>query len=442
MRRGPLSAKRAGFLPFLWHGFFLAFTMAMVEPNTVLPNYVARLTDSPVAFGALYAILLGGPSVFNLMFSQALRRFQRRKPSLIGGILVRAVAFAGMAGVTLLLAGTSPGAALWAFYGFVLLFALSGGFAGIAYSDIVARVLPSDRRPAMIAARQVAGGVAALGGGALVARILAPGTFAWPLDYALPMAIGAAGLAVAAAGFLPVREPKEGAFSAPTEDGPVADAPHDSPDAPSPADGAPAEAPKGLLRETIRVLRRDAAFRTFLLVENLSSFSLMVLPFYMLYVTRTFPDAPARLGTYVLAQVAGSLVSNVLWLFLSRRFGSVGVLRACIATGAALPLIVLALSPLGSAWYALVFLLVGFVTSGRNIGFEPYLLDLAPGPERTLYLGIRGSLNLLDVVLPLVGGLLVAALGFPPVFLGVSAFMLAALVLLRKASCPVRPPSS
>ena len=430
MPSGIPSPKRAGFLPFLWHGFFLAFTMAMVEPNTVLPNYVARLTDSPVAFGALYAILLGGPSVFNLLFSQTLRRFQRRKPFLVGGIFVRAVGFAGMAGVTLLLAGRAPSIALWAFYGFVLLFSLSGGFAGIAYSDIVARVLPSDRRPAMIAARQVAGGVAALGGGALVARILAPGTFAWPLDYALPMAIGAAGLAVAAAGFLPLREPKE----AP----PAADQDADAPPAGVPAAGAS----KGLLRETFRVLRSDAAFRTFLIVENLSSFSLMVLPFYMLYVTRTFPDAPARLGTYVLAQVAGSLASNVLWLFLSRRFGSVGVLRACIAAGAALPLVVLALTPLGSAWYALVFLLVGFVTSGRNIGFEPYLLDLAPGPDRTLYLGIRGSLNLLDVVLPLVGGLLVAALGFPPVFLGVSVFMLAALVLLRKASCPVRPPSS
>ena len=37
--------------PFLWHGAFLALTMAMIEPNTVLPALLSELTDSTVVFG-------------------------------------------------------------------------------------------------------------------------------------------------------------------------------------------------------------------------------------------------------------------------------------------------------------------------------------------------------------------------------------------------------
>jgi hypothetical protein len=46
------------YFPFVWHGFFLALTMAMIELNTVLPNLIAGLTKSSIAFGGLYSIML------------------------------------------------------------------------------------------------------------------------------------------------------------------------------------------------------------------------------------------------------------------------------------------------------------------------------------------------------------------------------------------------
>ena len=99
-----------------------------------------------------------------------------------------------------------------------------------------------------------------------------------------------------------------------------------------------------------------------------------------------------------------------------------------------MPLLAMLAAAVGPGWYAVVFFLVGVVTSGRNIGFEPYLLEIAPDEKRTLYIGLRGTLNLFDVLLPLVGGVLIQVAGFTTAFVTVSAMMLFSLFLFRNKS--------
>jgi hypothetical protein len=77
----------------------------------------------------------------------------------------------------------------------------------------------------------------------------------------------------------------------------------------------------------------------------------------------------------------------------------------------------LLLRPLGPDVFALVFLLIGFVMSGRKVGFEPYLLDIAPEGRRSIYVGINGTLNLSMVVLPALAGVFIDILGFTATFL-------------------------
>jgi hypothetical protein len=87
-----------------------------------------------------------------------------------------------------------------------------------------------------------------------------------------------------------------------------------------------------------------------------------------------------------------------------------------------------------AAAYGMVFLLMGFMISGRRIGFEPTLLDLAPPSFRMDYLGIRGTLNLLVVILPLSGALFIEWLGYPITFGLVSALLLIAGLLSTKVT--------
>jgi len=68
-------------------------------------------------------------------------------------------------------------------------------------------------------------------------------------------------------------------------------------------------------------------------------------------------------------------------------------------------------------------LLLGFVISGRRIGFDSYLLDIAPEDKRTVYLGVRGTLNILVVVLPIMGSIFIESIGYTFTFIFVSIVM-------------------
>jgi Na+/melibiose symporter-like transporter len=325
---------------------------------------------------------------------------------------VRSASFLGLAAVTWFSPGLPPWATLALFLAFVFVFSISGGFAGIAYTDLIGKTIPGDQRPGLFAWRQVFSGVASLLGALVVAWLFSPQNLAFPANYTVGLVIGAAGLWVGAFGFWAIREPE-------------------------PAAGTLRPKMQSLLKDVAGILKQDRRFLWFLVLENTTAFSLMVLPFYMVFLKRTFPDSAGWLGLFVFAQASGAILSNLLWAWFSKRFGSKTVVRVCIALGASLPLMAWGLSFTGPAWFAGLFFLVGFVLSGRNIGFEPYLLEIAPEHQRTLYLGIRGTLNILLVFLPLAGGAFIAAFGFVPTFMVVSGFMaLAFLFTFRKESSP------
>ena len=394
------------YVPFIWHGFFLGLTMSMIELNTVLPNLISELTKNNITFGTLYSIMLGAPLLFNLLFSHYLVRFPFKKKFLLLGIYLRSISFLGMAIVTFLFAKNNPIIALGAFYLLILLFSLSGGFAGIAYSDLIGKLLPSQKRPGLFALRQIFSSLASLIGGVIVTRIFMPGSFTFPLNYSISMAIGCLGLIVGAFGFWMIKEPNSEINTT-------------------------VEKREGIFESTFKILKEDRAFLKFIIVENITSFSLMILPFYMVFVKNTFADYKSYFGAYVIAQLSGVILSNFLWGIISKRLGTSTLLKVCILTGASIPLIAILLKPMGALWYALVFLLVGVITSGRNMGFEPYLLDLAPGDKRTVYLGIRGTLNILMVLLPVAGGFFIDKLGYFTTFAIVSAVMILAFILFQ-----------
>ncbi|RLE37116.1 hypothetical protein DRJ12_03430, partial [Candidatus Acetothermia bacterium] len=265
----------------------------------------------------------------------------------------------------------APQAVVASFFIWVFIFSTSSGFAGISYSDIIGK---------LYAAKQFAASVASFLGGLIVARAFSLKSLTFPANYALLVAIGAGGLPIASAAFWLIREHR--------------------------------------------------SFLRFIVVENMSSFSLMLMPFYMIYAKEALGVADRYIGIYLLFQIGGTIASNLIWGWISQRFGSRSVVRACLLLGALIPLLALGISPLGANIFSIVFLLLGFVRSGRQVGFEPYLLDILPEDERPVYLGIRGTLNVFIVVLPFLGGVLINAAGYPPVFALVAGVMLAAFFLL------------
>jgi len=393
---------------FIWHGVFLAITLAMIDFNTVFPALIADLGGSKVMFGALYAIMLGAPYLLSFLFGHYLSTQRYRRKFLILGIYLRAISFLGMAGFTYLLGGNYPGVVLACFFFWILLFSLSGGLAGISYNDIIGKLVEKGKRGALFAAKQFGAGLAGMGGGLIVSRIIAVQREASPTSYAAILLIGFVGLLIASIPFWLIREPAS----------------------PIPEKHRHSLGPA--IRRVPEILRRNPEFLRFVVVENLSSFGLMAMPFYLIFAREQLSVGDAYIGRYLLFQMAGMILSNFAWGWAATRFGSKCVVRSCLIVGATIPIVTLALSQASANLFSIVFLLVGFVMSGRRVGFEPYLLDLVPPADRTVYLGIRGTMNILIVILPILGGALIQSIGYLPVFILVSAALTAGSLVLGR----------
>ena len=402
------KSLKKSYLIFIWHGFFLTLTMSMIDFNTVFPSLISTLIDSKIIFGLLYSIMLGAPKIFNIIFSHYMNSFDYRKKFLLIGIYLRAFSFLGMAFFTYYFGDSSPELVIISFFFWILIFSISGGFAGISYSDIIGKTVEREERGKLYASKQFAASIAAFMGGMIVRNIFRGDSLAFPLNYSLILLIGAVGLVIAAIAFWMIEEP------------------------PSVNKDKDVLSLKEYIKKVPDILRTDKNFASFIIIENMASFSIMILPFYIVYAQDSFGIGSDYIGRFLLFQVAGTIVSNLLWGYISDRINSEAVVRICILGGAITPLFALILTPLGPEVFSIIFFMVGFLISGRRVGFEPYLLQIAPDDRRTVYLGIRGTLNFMIVFLPLLGGVFINFFGYIFTFILVSIVMFLAYYLLRK----------
>lgn len=70
----------------------------------------------------------------------------------------------------------------------------------------------------------------------------------------------------------------------------------------------------------------------------------------------------------------------------------------------------------GSMLLVVVFALIGCHISGTGIGFNNYLLEIAPVPLRPAYIAISGTLAGLSYLLPIAGGVMVDLWGYQAAF--------------------------
>ena len=399
---------KKSYMIFIWHGFFLTLTMSMIDFNTVFPSLISTLVDSKIIFGLLYSIMLGAPKLFNIVFSHYMNSYAYRKKFLLGGIYLRAFSFLGMAAFTYFFGADNSKLVVISFFFWVFIFSISGGFAGMSYSDIVGKTVKKDNRGKLYASKQFTASLAAFLGGMVVQNIFSGDSFSFPINYTLTLFIGFSGLIIASIAFWFIEEP------------------------PSVNKDEDILSLKEYIKKVPSILKADKNFIQYIIVENMASFSRMLLPFYIVYARETFKIGTNYIGKYLLYQIGGTVLSNLLWGYISDKFNSKTVVRICILGGATVPLIALALTPAGPEIFVIIFFLIGFLKSGRKVGFEPYLLNIAPEDRRTVYLGIRGTLNFMVVLLPLLGGIFIDYLGYIFTFILVSIVMFSAYFLLGK----------
>jgi hypothetical protein len=397
------ATERRNFVGGLWHGAFLSVGMALTQPTTVIAAFVAELTGSTVWVGGLSTVLTVAAALPQLFVARWVEPRPTKMPFLLLAIYLRVASWATLAWLVYAVGDSHPEALAWALVGLLAIFYAGGGLGNIPYTDIIGKVIPSSRRGTFFGGKEALAGPLSVGAALLARRILAK--VEYPDSYALLFGLAASALAVASLGFWLIREPRR------------ADAPGRS---------QPWRAYWAQLAAAFRQLK------TLVVVQLLTGFSLMALPFYVVYAREEVGAPPEAVGWFLLAQVTGGVLGNLLWARLVDRVNSRTMLTACALTSTVAPLLAIGIGSLG--WWGLLptFFLAGASFNGRRVGFQSALLELAPATERPTFAALNAVLILPVAVLPLLAGLLLQDMSYTALFGLTAGFVALGAVWTRR----------
>jgi len=380
---------------FLWHAWFLALATTLTDLNTILPALIVHAGGTSFEVGILTAIMIGTPILGQLIFASYLHLKPRKKGFLLLGINLRILA---LILVAVLLWGVeissrqafSGGATRGLVMLIMLIFAIAGTFAGIAYTDLLGRSLPKARRPMFFVVRQVLTSVGFLISALIARKVLACYTYPWNYVWLFSTASGL--LLVASFGFWALKEEAVAGSAAQLTFARV-------------------------LRSLPARFRADRELRRYIYLVNLTGFGLTLMPFYVTLVKERHGLTGEQVGTYLLANIVGMIVSNFLWARVVRRHGFRGVIRGCVICGALLPVLALVLVHSSTAAYLIVFVLMGAALSARRIAFPGLLIEITTAENRALHMGMVGATSFSTAIFPILAGGLIATVGYAPVFI-------------------------
>jgi len=399
------------------NGILFLTGLAFVDPATVLPTFVSRLTDSDIAVGLVSAIGMGGWFMPQLFAAHYLQATPYKRPLYIKASFLRGAGWLIAIPLVLLLAAERPSFALVGFFFGYSLFAFGGGLGGAAFLDIVAKTVPANQLGSFFGHRMFWGSLGAIAAGILVRAILAEGGVSFPLSYALLFAIALANFALGWVIFAAIREPR----------------------------GRLAESQSfvAMLKEAPNLIRRHGSYRLLLISRLLFGSSAIAFPFYIVYCRRALGVEESSVGTYLTIEMVGTMIAIPLWAYLNDRRGARALLLFATLLGlvgpglAALASLLPVTPALGRLLFGGVFLTLAAVGSGTFVGYTNYLIGIAPEERRPVYIGIHNTLYAVTAFLPILGGLIIRLASFRLLFIVATLFALSGALMASRL-----PPAS
>ncbi len=391
----------------LFDGGFFGLALGFASFGTILPLFVASMTDSATLIGLVPAIHSAGwllPQLFTANHTSRLRRYKRTV--LINTIHER-VPFLGFAIVALLIPTIGIKAGL--LLAFILLTwqGLGGGFTANPWTSMISKIIPPENRgtffglQAAVANLFISG--AAVGAGYLLSGIAAP------LNFAVCFMIASVFFTVSWFALALTREPED------TERVIEADQPP-------------------LWKGAGRILQRDPNFNWFLIARFLSQFGTMGFSFYVVYALRRFDADAVILGYLTATLTITQTVANIGMGWMGDRFGH----RAMLILGAVAAMFssLLAWFAPSISWFFPIFILAGLTNVSIWTNGMTMATTFSGENERPFYIGLAQTLTApATIIAPLIGGWVADSFGFVPTFLIsaiLSVVMMAILIFIVK----------
>jgi hypothetical protein len=394
------AERRRSFRLGIWNGALYQCGEGLVDANTVVPVLLSRLTSSNALIGFSSAL----PDIGWFLPQFATVPLLSRRARSIGlyrlAAVLRGLAF-GLLAVLIVPLAAHPRALLAAFLLCYGAYSFCGGLAAVPFMEVVGKTVPHERLGTYWSLRLFWGGLLVAGAGLFVRQLLRGG--ADEPRFALLFALAALFVSLGYGLFSLIREP---------------------PSPPRPE----AAGPLGMLRAGLGMLAHDASFRRLLVARGTLSVWFACAPFIVLFAAQRLAGGPRTAGTFLLARMAGFVLSNLLWHRVSRRHGDRVLMRIGATACSVLPLsaaLVAFASPWGLGWIPAgaavlaleaVVCLGGAGQSAMTVGYSSLMLLLAPPGRRQAFVGLINTFLGPIMLLPMLGGALVDRLNAPVLF--------------------------
>jgi MFS family permease len=307
-----------------------------------------------------------------------------------------------------------PNTSLWLIIICYSIFNFGGGTSTLAFQDVVAKVIPPRRRGSFFGTRQLFSGLLTFAlVGPLVGWLLgAASPLPFPFNYGVLGVLAWISMSTGLLAFALVKEPAQTQL------------------------GKRMRVIEGL-RRAPAIMRANANYRWFIISRMLTRVGQIAEPFYIIYAIEALSLPSGVAGIYLAVRAISGALSNLLWSRVSERQGTrlliliTGVLFALApALALAGPAVSGALG-LGETGMlvaiGLVFLVAGVANDGNGISSNTYLLEIVPEDERPTYIGLANTTLGVVTFLPVLGGWLVANVGYSGTFGIAVAFALLGL---------------
>ena len=372
----------------LLDGATFGVALGFASFGTILPLFVASMTDSATLIGLVPAIHSAGwllPQLFTASHVSRLRRYLR---TVLMTTVHERIPFLGFAIVSLLLPIIGVIAGLLLTFLLLIWQGLGGGFTANAWTSMISKIIPPDSRGTFFGMQA---GLANLfiSGSAIAAGYLL-NALASPWDFAVCFFLASIFFALSWFALAATREPEDNEKIIPKEKTHFWD-------------------------DAKKVLSRDKNFNWFLSARILSQFATMGFSFYIIYALREFNMTEVVAGYLTATLTISQTIANIGMGWLGDRVGH----RAMLIIGAVSAFLsaLLAWNAASLAWFYPIFILTGLANVSMWTISMTMTVDFGSEADRPIYIGLSQTLTApATIIAPILGGWIVDSAGFAPTF--------------------------
>ena len=385
----------------LLDGGFFGVALGFGSFGTILPLFVASMTDSATLIGLVPAIHAAGwllPQLFTANHTARLRRYKR---TVLMMTIHERIPFLGLALVAFLLPRIGLQAGLIMTFLFLIWQGLGGGFTANPWTSMISKIMPPESRGTFFGTQAAVANLlisaSAVGAGYLLHA------FDSPLDFVSCFLIASFFFTVSWIFLALTREPAD--YEKVIE-----------------------ENPPPFWQGAGRILRRDKNFSWFLSARILSQFATMGFAFYIVYALRRFHMDEVTAGYLTATLTISQTVANAGMGWMGDRVGH----RLMLIVGAASALLssLLAWFAPSLAWFFPIFVLSGFANVSIWMNGMTMTVDFSGESERPFYIGLAQTLTApATIIAPLIGGWIADTQGFISTF-GWSTVLAIVMILI------------